>query len=66
MSIGKLLFYECYFLRDVQFTGCPEIDEWLVLAVISPPTTAGRVEFYRGPAPEHLTVSGGHMTPHDP
>ena len=44
----------------------PEIDERLVPAIISPPATAGLMKFYRGPAPGHLTVSGGHMIPRDP
>ena len=44
----------------------PEIDERLVPAIISPPATVGLMKFYRGPAPGHLPVSGGHMIPRDP
>ena len=33
--------------------------------VISPPATAGGMEFYQGPAPAHLTVSGVQITPPD-
>ena len=58
----------CYpFLAHLAIcTGCPEIDEQLVSPVISPLATAGRMEFYRGPTPGHLAVSGVQMTPPDP
>ena len=54
------------YLEALDYRVHPEIDERLVPAVISPPVTDGPMQCHRGPAPGHLTVSCGHMTPPNP